>query len=172
MSAAVDLRESPRWTRALVEIGDLEALRQIGPGAVHRVPPRPGLLALSVAARGDTAVAAARILARHGGLRVVAAESVPDSDLVVVLSDALGPRRGSVTCNAFIPRALHEVLDDCRRAICCAAEAGVPVMLLRRTALGGASTLLSSMIDHEDVDPAYDVACATSRIVAVLGKRA
>jgi hypothetical protein len=153
----------------LLAAGVLDSLQQIGQEALRREPDEPGQLCVSLVARGKTALAAVELLAQHTGMARCAATDVPDSDLVFVLGDALGPRYGTVVCDVVIPRSIGRVLDDCRRALRGAAEAQVPVMLLRRTALGEASTLLSVMIAPEDIDPAHEVAFATSRVIDVLG---
>lgn len=159
-----------RWRTALVEAGVIDTVDQLGIETLRRAP-APSVPGVSVAARGTTAKAAARVLAEHLSLRRVDPGTVPDSDIVVLLGDALGPRMGTVVCDFVIPLALDDALDHCREAIRCAAATSIPVVLLRRAALpDGAGTLLSVMIAPEAIDPAYDVACATSQIVEVLGR--
>jgi hypothetical protein len=155
------------WTNLLVEAGVVDSISQLGT-RVFRSPSQPELLGLTVTGRGRTALEAAQLLATHLELGSVEVMAAADADLIVVLADALGPRKGTVTCDIVIPRPLWEVTDACRLASRRAAATNIPVMTLRRSALGEAGTLLSLLIAPEEVDPAYDVACAAAQMIDVL----
>jgi hypothetical protein len=165
-------REVRRWATALLECGAIDSLQQIGPDVLRRDGREPDFLPVTLAARGRTAGAAAEVLARYLCMTRVDAAAVPDTDLVVVLGDALGPRVGTVVCDVLVPGSLAEVLDACRHAVRGAAATQVPVMLLRRAPVTPASTHLSVMIAPEEVDPPYDIACVASQMIDVLGSRA
>ncbi|MBI2897622.1 MAG: hypothetical protein HYY06_28950 [Deltaproteobacteria bacterium] len=157
------------WTNLLVEAGVIDSIAQLGTRVFRGEGSEgSGLLGLSLSGRGRTAVDAASILAGHLELHSVEVMASADADLIVVLADSLGPRRGTVTCDIVIPRPLWEVTDACRTASRNAAATSIPVMTLRRSALGESGTLLSVLIAPEDADPPYDVACATAQMVDVL----
>lgn len=155
------------WTKLLVEAGVLDSVQQLGTQVARRNG-KDGQLGLTVTGRGKTAVEAAGLLTQHLGLNKVASVQVADGDLIVVLQDALGPRKGTVTCDIVIPRPLWQATDACRAASRNAASTQIPVMTLRRSALGESGTLLSLLVAPEDVDPGYDVACAVAHMVDVL----
>lgn len=155
------------WTKLLLEAGVVESVQQIGSQSSRRAG-EDGLLGLSVTGRGKTALEAAALLTQHLCLQPVETVQVTDDDVIVVLQDALGPRRGTVTCDIVIPRPLWQATDACRAASRNAAATAIPVMTLRRSALGESGTLLSLLVAPEDVDPGYDVACAVAHMVDVL----
>jgi len=155
------------WTKLLLEAGVVDSVSQIGTQIARRNG-EDGLLGLTVTGRGKTAVEAASLLTQHLVLRPADAVQVTDDDVIVVLQDALGPRRGTVTCDIVIPRPLWQATDACRAASRSAAATAIPVMTLRRSALGESGTLLSLLVAPEDVDPGYDVACAVAHMVDVL----
>lgn len=155
------------WTRLLLEAGVVDSVTQLGT-QVSRRTGKDGLLGLTVTGRGKTALEAAALLTQHLRLTRVESVQVTDGDLIVVLQDALGPRKGTVTCDIVIPRPLWQATDACRAASRNAASTQIPVMTLRRSALGESGTLLSLLVAPEDVDPGYDVACAVAHMVDVL----
>lgn len=155
------------WTRLLVEAGVVDSVMQLGTQVSRRMA-QEGLLGLTVTGRGKTAVEAAGLLTQHLGMERVESVQVNDGDVIVVLQDALGPRKGTVTCDIVIPRPLWQATDACRAASRNAASTHIPVMTLRRSALGESGTLLSLLVAPEDVDPGYDVACAVAHMVDVL----
>lgn len=157
------------WTNLLVEAGVIDSIAQLGTRVFRREGSGDGdLLGLTMTGRGRTALDAAALIAAHLELSSVDVMASADADLIVVLADSLGPRKGTVTCDIVIPRPLWEVTDACRTASRNAVGTGIPVMTLRRSALGEAGTLLSVLIAPEDADPAYDVACAVTQLIEVL----